>query len=131
MLEFHVTALANTLGGTISGSSDERAGRPITRNAALSPRIAYIHGTEPGRYESSASPSEHTAAPAELFAMIRRRSNTSAQCPAGSASANSGITWIPATHPSASFEPVRSYTSHPSAVDTMGCPSTEITQPTE
>ena len=38
---------------------------------------------------------------------------------------------MPATQPSASFEFVRSYTSHPSAVDTMWWPTTENSQPAE
>src|SRR5687767_10125520 len=92
IVAFHVTALLNAQGGTISGISDDRAGRPIVSAALLRNSITYIHGTDPSRYESIASATEHTAASTPESAMIRRRSNVSASKPPGSASAMTGMT---------------------------------------
>ena len=75
----------------------------------------YTSGMGPCMCETIASPSDDAAQKSWLMIMSRRRSKRSASWPAGSARRSSGSACDKPTQPSASFDPVREYSSYPTA----------------
>jgi hypothetical protein len=94
---------------------------------ALSNNTPYIAGISIGDDERKsvmiASVRPHSERSSWVASSSFRRLTTSASCPAGSASRNSGMTWMPPSHPRLIGDFVCWYTCHARATDWI-CPPT-------